>query len=474
MAVIRTWSTTASSNNSAAPDGWPEGQAANTVNDCAREMMAQIKTWYETAEWISLYAVTYASSTTFTIASTDVTSIFTVGRRVKAVGSSTGTIYGIITASAFATNTTVTVAWDSGSLSNESLTVYVGILNPTNQSIPTIVDNQPVVCGSSDRTKKVRFEVDGLTTATTRVITAPDADITLVGTSTTQTLSNKTLQSPSITGLTTMAVTTAVRCVSMTSDQTGQELARATATSNSYANVNTFLATNTAAGTGFSFLQGASDLDGTPDTEFNLRGDGNAYADGAWNGSGADYQEYFESVSGTALPVGKTVVLEGNKVRVATGDDAAAAIIGVVRPKEPNKNSAVVGNTAWNHWADKYLTDDYGRYAMEEYQVYEWTETLAEINKETGENKVKNHSYASYKMPQGVEVPEGATVKTMLKRKLNPAWAGDDGYIPREGRPEWNLIGLLGQIQVEKGQPVGDRWIKMRDISETVEEWYVR
>jgi len=37
-------------------------------------------------------------------------------------------------------------------------------------------DSNPIVVGSSDATKKVRFEVDGLTTATTRVMTVPDAD----------------------------------------------------------------------------------------------------------------------------------------------------------------------------------------------------------------------------------------------------------------------------------------------------------
>lgn len=40
-------------------------------------------------------------------------------------------------------------------------------------------DNRPLVVGSVDRTKKVRLEVDGLTTATTRVITVPDVDLTL-------------------------------------------------------------------------------------------------------------------------------------------------------------------------------------------------------------------------------------------------------------------------------------------------------
>src|ERR1043165_4788986 len=45
MAEIQTttWSETAASNNSATPDGWPEGQSAASVNNCAREQMAALK-----------------------------------------------------------------------------------------------------------------------------------------------------------------------------------------------------------------------------------------------------------------------------------------------------------------------------------------------------------------------------------------------------------------------------------------------
>lgn len=42
MAAVTTWKTTAADNNSAPPDGWPEGQAAASVNNCARQMMADI------------------------------------------------------------------------------------------------------------------------------------------------------------------------------------------------------------------------------------------------------------------------------------------------------------------------------------------------------------------------------------------------------------------------------------------------
>lgn len=41
------------------------------------------------------------------------------------------------------------------------------------------LDTHAVIEGSADSTKKVRFEVDGLTTATTRVVTAQDADGTM-------------------------------------------------------------------------------------------------------------------------------------------------------------------------------------------------------------------------------------------------------------------------------------------------------
>lgn len=52
---------------------------------------------------------------------------------------------------------------------------------------------------SSDTTKKVAFDVSGVTTATTRTLTVPNANTTIVGTDATQTLSAKTLTSPKIT-----------------------------------------------------------------------------------------------------------------------------------------------------------------------------------------------------------------------------------------------------------------------------------
>ncbi|NBV28085.1 hypothetical protein EBS02_03560, partial [bacterium] len=142
MAGIKDYSSTAGGNTSVGGISIAEGMLPSNINNAFRAMTADIREWYNDSQWViygdgdSAFTISYASSTSFTVASADVTSFYHVGRRIKAVGSSTGTIYGSISASTFSTNTTVTVTWDSGSLSNETLTIYVGALSKTNSSIP--------------------------------------------------------------------------------------------------------------------------------------------------------------------------------------------------------------------------------------------------------------------------------------------------------------------------------------------------
>ena len=47
-------------------------------------------------------------------------------------------------------------------------------------------------------------------------------------------------------------------------------------------------------------------------------------------------------------------------------------------------------------------------------------------------------------------------------------------YVPREFRREWSPVGLVGKLIVRKGQVVGDRWIKMKDINDQLEQYLVR
>ena len=171
------------------------------------------------------------------------------------------------------------------------------------------------------------------------------------------------------------------------------------------------------------FLQGVSGWAGTNDTEFYIRGDGNAYIDGSWNGGGADYAEYFEWSDGNTLAEdrrGISVVLDGDKIREAVDGEEPIGVI--------SGNPSVVGDNDVDRWKNKYLRDDYGSYILDE---------------------------------------DGY-------RQLNPGYDSDVEYVQREDRAEWDTVGLMGKLRIRKGQVIGTRWIKMRDVSDTVEEWLVR
>ena len=79
------------------------------------------------------------------------------------------------------------------------------------------------------------------------------------------------------------------------------------------------------------------------------------------------------------------------------------------------------------------------------------------------------------------------TLKKILKLKMmmetlsfsnvarkDPDYDPDTEYVSRENRPEWDTVGLMGKLRIRKGQVTGTRWIKMRNVSATVEEWLVR
>lgn len=134
---IELYSTNPAANNAAPPNGWPEGMARSAVNDCARQNMADTRSWYEDAEWINFgHTCVYVSGTQFTIGGgVDRTDKYHVGRRMRAVGATTGTIYGTITVASYSAPTnTITVAWDSGSLANETLAISLHIISAAERS----------------------------------------------------------------------------------------------------------------------------------------------------------------------------------------------------------------------------------------------------------------------------------------------------------------------------------------------------
>jgi len=161
MAGIKDYSTTAANNTTVGSISVAEGMLPSNINNAFRGLAAEIREFYNDSQWViygdgdGSFTAAYASATSFTIAGSDVTAFYHAGRRIKAVGSSTGTIVGTIASSSFSTNTTVNVTWDSGSLSSESLTIYVGVLSKTNDSIPEDVIDAANLKSSSVSTAKI-------------------------------------------------------------------------------------------------------------------------------------------------------------------------------------------------------------------------------------------------------------------------------------------------------------------------------
>lgn len=214
---ISNYSTTPADNNAAPPNGWPEGQSPASVNDCARQMMADIRSWYIDPVWINFGDTpVYSSGTAFTT-SGDKTARYAAGRRIRAIGTTPFTIYGTIASSSYSSpDTTVNVTWDSGSLDATLNQVAIapvadsGVFGPSSLSYPlsgaqggTGVANtgKTITLGGNLATSGAFSLTFTLTATTSLTLPTTGTLATLAGS---ETLSNKTLGSPIITGDVTM------------------------------------------------------------------------------------------------------------------------------------------------------------------------------------------------------------------------------------------------------------------------------
>lgn len=137
------WSTTAASNNSTPPDGWPEGQAPSTVNDCAREMMAAIRTAFQDLAYVDQdLTPTFVTASSFTVPG-DQTSAIHAGRRLKIFDGTAGvatTIYATVATASFTAVTTIHISADGGQLTSSLSSFAISIIPRDNSPLPNLQD----------------------------------------------------------------------------------------------------------------------------------------------------------------------------------------------------------------------------------------------------------------------------------------------------------------------------------------------
>lgn len=84
----------------------------------------------------------------------------------------------------------------AGTISSTNVQDAIEELYTDITAITSYTDSAFELTDNDDPSKKLKFQLSGQSTGTTRTLTTPDANTTLVGTDATQTLSNKTLTSP--------------------------------------------------------------------------------------------------------------------------------------------------------------------------------------------------------------------------------------------------------------------------------------
>lgn len=129
------WSTTPGNNNATPPDGWPEGQAPSTVNDCARENMAAIRTAFADLQFFDqAMTPTAINATSFSVPGNQTSAIHR-GRRLKLFDAST--YYATVSTASFTTVTTIHVDVDDGQTVTSSLSSFgISVMSNSNNGMP--------------------------------------------------------------------------------------------------------------------------------------------------------------------------------------------------------------------------------------------------------------------------------------------------------------------------------------------------
>ena len=217
------------------------------------------------------------------------------------------------------------------------------------------------------------------------------------------------------------------------------------------------------------------------EANFSVEANGETKADETDNLSNADYAETFEWTDGNTSNQerrGMTVVLDGEKVKLATDSDNKDNIIGVVSP-----NPAVLGDSASLGWHGRYKRDIYGTPITKEQEWLIWRKEYTYIDGvktlcsqpdptnpkslEHGDvERIKVEDIEKFKAKN--EIPAFALTnniryKTYCKDIDTTTYDPTRAYIPRKNRKEWDAIGMVGKLVVRRGQPVGTRWLLMKE-----------
>lgn len=200
---------------------------------------------------------------------------------------------------------------------------------------------------------------------------------------------------------------------------------------------------------------------------FNVSGSGSVNSAGGYFANGRGYAEMFEWADNNhrnESREGFTVAFDkqGKLVSADEGDN----VIGVVVNKP-----ALVGNSAWNHWHKKYVSNALEKSQNDTFNIIEWLEmettTLKSVNKA--------------QLPDNFILPESATEiqsdssgDYFSKQSVSPLYKSEYEYVSRSKRTSWTMVCVLGVAPVFKGQQLGKNWVKIKELNDELDLCLIR
>ena len=187
------------------------------------------------------------------------------------------------------------------------------------------------------------------------------------------------------------------------------------------------------------------------------------------------FAEMFEWEDGNPLNEyrgGRTVVLAGDKIRLATTTDIPIGAIG-----GDNTAIAAISNASPMEWHGKHLRDPLNRLLWESQSMVEWVDNGY------------RHWYEADRVPNGITVPETATYyhdvwnghklqREILSEEFKNPNKTVDPYLPRWERSNWGIVVLLGRVMILESSVCNSNWKKLKTMpgafgGESVAEWLI-
>ena len=224
------------------------------------------------------------------------------------------------------------------------------------------------------------------------------------------------------------------------------------------------LETGSAIGGKYNLISASSEVgeDSSATETFRVDSHGSVHTDKSFYSNYTGYAELFQWEDNNPRDedrTGFTVTLTPQgKLRVADeGDD----VIGVVV-----KNSAIVGNSMWNVWKDKYKADAFSTKVKKDYTITEWLENETTLLK----------SFYTAGLVEDFALPDNAVEyqtdmfgNDLERQVLNVPHFQNEEYVSRLSRQEYAQVLLVGTTPVYKGQHTDKSWKVLKQISDELE-----